>query len=396
MSLMSKFREKQLGKVNIGEEDILDQSVPTGFGVIDLGNGSYDSVSKYLEAGLRTGRYCCVCGLSGTGKSTLVAQIAFNIVKQYENADVFWADEEKSSNKNRLMQLFTLDGTPAEKFYEKVRYERVNITLDDLQTMITETYKFKLEHKEELTETFTAYDGKQHKVLAPTIIVIDSLSATFSKRALEGAVEEGETDGITDGSRTAIENNSFIAKNLSTCYAANIMIFFCSHINTKVNIKGPAKPSNCPWLPPEENLKGGSGSIFYSDCGIRINKGSKLTADADYGIDGFINNIQILKSRSFSSGRKYPLVFNARDGYDAFLSDVQFLYDSRRIVSAGRFSYLDTLPDIKFTKKTVKEVVAKNPELAKGIDAAVRDTFLDLMYKIESEPKAEGSEQTEA
>jgi len=385
MSLMSKFREKTMGAQRTGEY-FKDHAIPTGFTLIDMANGCIDQENGCYEAGLRTGRIFAICGFSGSGKSTIIAQLSFPMIQQFENGDMYWFDAEKAMNsKSRSIQLYCgHDKSPEllQKFYDQVRIESEDTYLDDLIEFVKTTHDFKMDHLEELTEEITGYDGKKHKVLAPTIIVVDSLASTFSKASSASAEDKGELSANTAGARQAIENNDFIAKSLNMLYAANIMIGFVSHLNTKPAM-GTPQVSKIPFLPPDENIKGGSGSVFYADFSAKIFKGTILHADKDYGFDGFINQIQILKSRSNVAGRKYPLVFDSTHGgvYDNLLSNVQFLYETGDIKAAGPYSVLNSCPEIKFTKKTVRDVVAKNPALGEAIEAKVIEIMSGKMYR---------------
>lgn len=384
MSLMSKFREKTMGAQRKGEY-FKDHAIPTGFTLIDMANGCIDQENDCFEAGIRTGRTFAVCGFSGSGKSTLIAQLVFPMVQQFENGEVYWFDAEKAMNsKSRAIQLYCgNDKSPEllQRLDEQLRIENEDTYLDKLADFVKTTHDFKMQHLEELTEEITGYDGKKHQVLAPTIIVVDSLASTFSKASSSKAEDDGELSNKTAGAQQAIENNDFIAKSLNMLYSANIMIGFVSHLNTKPAM-GTPEVSKIPFLPPNENVKGGSGSVFYADYSTKIFKGTILHAEKDYGFDGFINQIQILKSRSNVAGRKYPLVFDSTHGgiYDNLLSNVQFLYETGDIKSAGPYSVLNSMPSIKFTKKTVREVVAQHPELGDAIEAKVVEIMTGKMY----------------
>jgi len=77
-------------------------------------------------------------------------------------------------------------------------------------------------------------------------------------------------------------------------------------------------------------------------------------------------------------------------GYDNLLSNVQFLIEQKRILTGTR-SYLDIMPDIKFTKKTVREVCAQHPELEQAIAEEVYKIFESQMPTIEQD----GSQKAE-
>jgi RecA/RadA recombinase len=385
-NLMSKFRSEYLKTSNIGCKGNI-VSLPTGLDIIDLSNGAKDPQTGDLHLGMREGHFICFVGDTGTGKSTLAQQMAYGIVQPFENGMVNVLDLERAYQKPRMKNLYA-KGDPEllKKFEEQVGDPlNIDVYLDDIRQMLADTATFKEAHKAELMETFIDANGKKVEVMAPTIFLIDSVAAMVS-RDRAATVESGVNDNNMSHSQQAIENSQFVTKIMNIMFKYNIYVFFCGHITTKVNTNAADKrPSAFPWLAPEENLKGGRAVWYFADYMVRIHKGTMLhDPEKDYGIHGFINKIQVLKSRGNDSGISYPLVFELSRGYDNLLSNVQFLIDNKRILTGTR-SYLDSMPDIKFTKKTVREVCKQHPELEQAISEEVLKIFEAHMPSIVSD-----------
>jgi len=391
-NLMSKFRSEYLKTSNIGAKGEI-VSLPTGLDIIDLSNGAKDPQTGDLHIGMREGHFICFVGDTGTGKSTLAQQMAYGIVQPFQNGLVNVLDLERAYQKPRMKNLYA-KGDPEllKRFEEQVGNPlNIDVYLDDIRQMLADTAKFKEEHKADLMETFTDVNGKTVEVMAPTIFLIDSVAAMVS-RDRAGTVESGVNDNNMSHSQQAIENSQFVTKIMNIMFKYNIYVFFCGHITTKVNTNAMDKrPSAFPWLAPEENLKGGKAVWYFADYMVRIHKGTMLhDPEKDYGIHGFINKIQVLKSRGNDSGISYPLVFELSRGYDNLLSNVQFLIEQKKIATGTR-SYLESMPDIKFTKKTVREVCAQHPELEQAIAEEVYKIFESHMPTIEQD----GSQKAE-
>jgi RecA/RadA recombinase len=355
-------------------------ALPTGFDLIDAGNGAYDPVEKKFDAGLREGHIIGVVGYTGSGKSTLAIQLASGIVEPFENGTVIPFDTEKAWHKPRVKALYSKGGDEdllkkwSEKWPEEIK--NVDTYLDDVLAFIVDLAEFKQAHIEELTETFTDINGDKVSVLAPSVIIIDSLAALFSRRSAKSVEEEGKGDSNAAAMQTAKENNGFFGKILNTIFASNIFIIVCNHITTAVKTdQFDHRPAKLQWLRPDENIKGGSGFAYYADTFFRVNPGTKLDPTKDYKIRGFINEVQLIKSRGNESGLSYPMIFDFKNGYDSLLSNVQFLYNEGKIKAAGPSSSLISHPEFKFTKGNIRDAVIKNPTLEVFIREEVYKVF---------------------
>jgi len=381
MSLMSEFRKEADKKSDMqAKENII--SIPTGYDIVDMSNAMRDYKTGYIDAGLREGHIVGAAGPSGSGKTTFLHNMAFGIVKKFENATVEDMDAEHSHNYQRMKWLYTHgDESLDAEFEEKVsKPYNLNIYLDDVNERFHEIYDFKTKHRKELEEEFTTVDGRKQKVMAPTIMFIDSIAALFSRKQAE-AIESGEMDSNMAGSQQAITNNAFFKKTANMAFDANIYLFVIGHINKMVQTGYTPKPSTIPWLAPDENIPGGSAWIYMADWLARVDKGQALKDPSkDYGIRGYINNFQILKSRGNESGIFYPQVFDFVNGYSNLLSNVQFLIDNKRIIT-GPKSYLASMPDIKFNKASIVETCAEHPELEEAISNEVAEIFISRMPK---------------
>ncbi len=368
-------------------------SIPCGIDILDLSNGAIDPENGNIDIGQREGHIIGFAGHTGSGKSTVAQQMAYGMVKPFKNGSVIVYDIEKSYSSPRMKNLYTMgDASQIKDFDEKVGAPyNIDTNLDNLRVLLTLIGKEKTANKDKYIEKFIDANGKEVEVLAPTIVIVDSIAGLFSEARLEKAegtgvkieeTAEGETNMA--GSQAAIENNNLFAKYLNVLFKNNIYLFVIGHITTNVQTGRTPKPSKIPWLAPDENIKGGTGFWYFSDYFVRINKGDLLKEEKDYGIHGFINRFQVLKSRGNSSGLVYPLVFDLRRGYNNTLSNVQFLIEQGEIATGTR-SYLKSLPDIKFTKSTVLQVCEEHPELVEAFSNRVAEIFMEKMPTLDKD-----------
>jgi hypothetical protein len=69
------------------------------------------------------------------------------------------------------------------------------------------------------------------------------------------------------------------------------------------------------------------------------------------------------------------LVYDQAKGFDNLLSNYYFLDEQKKIQGGGRGYFIEECPDIKFTKKTFKEVYKSNKEFRKVFDKLVISTL---------------------
>ena len=65
--------------------------------------------------------------------------------------------------------------------------------------------------------------------------------------------------------------------------------------------------------------------LYLANNIFRVDTASKLTSDKEYGIDGFMTKITIIKSRSNRAGQEIDLVYNQNRGFDNIYSNFTLL-----------------------------------------------------------------------
>ena len=82
-----------------------------------------------------------------------------------------------------------------------------------------------------------------------------------------------------------------------------------------------------------------------------------------YGINGTVVDITLVKSRSNQNKTSVPLIFNKTEGkFDPTLSMFHFLKTRGALNGAGKM-FFDELPDVKFSQKEFKSVLAGSTDL---------------------------------
>ena len=356
----------------LGTECEYTPNYSSSIDLIDYRNGRIENGE--ILAGVDGGKIVTIVGKSGSGKSTLAIQLACNIVKPFDAGQVIHMDFENATTKARIK---TLSGWNDEMIKAKYIHLNQGIYSESLYSLIKATAKIKLENFEKLQIDTGKVDmnGDPIFALPPTVFLVDSWATVVPKNISE----EEELSGQMSATAIARQNNSIIKRITSPLQEANITLVIVNHITQKVEI-GPVKTSNTlNYLGQDESIPGGTSAIYMANVLLKLQPGSKLEEDKDFGIKGFYVVGNFLKSRTNEAGRKFELVYSQSEGFDNFLTNFYQMKQAKLLKGNGRAYYFDFAPDTKFTQKNVKQLYQTNEEWAKLFDEAVANLYYDFL-----------------
>ena len=341
---------------------------PTGFPVLDYSNGYRVRVPETKEhpaytwdnVGIFNGTFVLGIGNSGSGKTTAFVQMASEIVKPFENADIFHVDGEHSSNTQHIMDINGWDADRMSNQYHMLECDYV----EDLYDMIVKM------SKEKLSNPAYRYDTGRHDEfgrpiigIVPTIIIVDSIPTLQTKDTQDknGEVSD-QMEGQTYNMRLAIAYNTFYKRLRPVIYRSNIMVFAINHIKEKPELAFAKTQAKIQYLKPTESVPGGTGPIYLSQTFLRFIYRGKFTVEK-HGFDGYKVDVQTIKSKTNRSDRIIPLIFDYRVGFDKEASLLEFASNHDVIGGRNPYSYLKSHPDIKFSTKAFHKAVEETPDL---------------------------------
>ena len=380
MASLAQLVEKRLASnktAGVNSKADFEVMYSTGFLSIDYLNGTSICVESptmgefnYDACGIVDGSTNTIIGRSGAGKSTLMMQIASNIAHQFDDCIIYIDDIEGSLPESR--KHFLLGFNPDE-FDERVKARDHDITTENLYQRIQAIHDEKIVNRKDLTYDTGYYDMRGNRILKliPTLYLVDSLPMLMP----ESLADDDELGGSMSASSIAKTNTMLFKKISQLCKDANIIFFTINHILDDIQMGFIPKPQQISGLKQGERLPGGKAAIYLANNMFRVDDSKTLKADADYGIDGSIVEMTLVKSRTNTTKKKIFLIFDKTEGrFDNELSLYHLLKTEGKIEGAGQRSYFKELPEVTFSPKTFRSVLAQSPEL--------QQTFVNESYAL--------------
>lgn len=376
--LMTILREND--KKNLFSTNITTAFHKTGFHLFDYYFGSVvnihdklgEIVKQEARVGQAAGTFNMVIGNTGSGKTTLAAQLGANIIRQFPNAHLIHYDCEQRFGVTRAQVVSKLPIS----YFENNRYiiKDGAVGLDTMQETIIKLYAAKMKMKKDLMIKTQYKDefGKDVEVMEPTVIIIDSitsvLSETFSPDNAKDVADAEKLRGNTEGARDAKSLKGFFKDILPLCKEANIIIYAINHINTNMSMNAfvpVARQQN--YLKQDESIPGGKVLLYYPFNIIKLTAkpGDNYTEESD-GFAGHVVMVEPIKSSSNQSGNNskgvsFEMVFSFKNGFDAIRTLINYARE-RGIIEGNRTRYkFKENPDYTFSLKNIGAELKEKP-----------------------------------
>ena len=130
-------------------------------------------------------------------------------------------------------------------------------------------------------------------------------------------------------------------------------------------------------------MPGGVTPLYLANMVFRLDDGTKLTSDKEFGIDGAHVIVSNVKSRAGMSGMNsaVDLILNYNIGFDRDLSLYMMLKNAGKVNGSGAYLYFGTRDDKKFSQKQFKNKLMTDPEFLNiFIEECYKHLYDELSY----------------
>ena len=273
--MLERLRKKD--KQGLFSASQVSTAYKTGFLPFDYLNGykvrvvdkNENTVDSYPAIGLTGGTFNTIIGKSGTAKSTFCIQVAYNMIRNFEDdAFVIYYDLEQALNYTRIKNITGMSQIDME---DKFILKQEKNYIEDIFDSIMQIANDKESNKDELRYDTGMLDefGNPIKNYIPTVIIIDSLPILGTKS------NDGENDmkSDTETNRIAKRIKQFYVKLMPVIKTYNITIFVINHITAKIEINPFSKTqSQIMYLKQDESVPGGTAPIYLANNLLKFNE----------------------------------------------------------------------------------------------------------------------------
>lgn len=388
--ILDRLRKKD--KKGLFKDSRTSISYKTGFLPFDYMNGYLVQVrgddesllGEYASVGLTGGTFLTVVGKTGVAKTTWTIQVAYNMVKNYDNAFVLVYDLEQALNMTRIKAI---TGASQKELRDKIVLKQAQNYIEDIFDAVMaiakekadnpDDYKYKTGLKDEFGDDIVTY--------VPTVVVIDSLPT------LESSSSSSEMEGDMAANRMAKKVTQFYSRLMPVIKEYNITVCAINHIKDKIEINPFSKTqAQVMYLKQNESVPRGHAALYYANNLLKFVSSGKFKEEDD-GFDGFEIRVEILKSRTNKSGKACTLIYNQYTGFDPLLTLLRFAEDNDLVEGRNPYRYFKGYKDIKFDSRKFHEEVAKNYKLKEILDTVC----IPVLEEYLSTAKPDQSENTD-
>lgn len=367
---------------NMATEATEDCGYPTGYLNFDFLNG-YQTEEKvdgkiipYYSLGITDGSYVAFIGNTGTGKTTMVCEMAANIARPFPTSTIFEDSLEAGLThaRRRSLSKFT-----DEEYRNRYIIRNTGITAENVYQRIKMIHDMKTGRPQDFLYDTGRKDlyGNPIMKFEPTVYIIDSIALLMPEKY----TEEDELKGNSAGAASALTVTNLFKMIFPMLKAANIILFGINHILEDVNMGIMPKKQIVPYLKQGERIPKGRTVTFLANNIVRIENVAKLKPDDGYRIEGSIVEVSLVKSRS--SGRKIgtKLVFDYDNGFCPWLSLLRFMQDQKAISGGGSSLYFEPEKIYRFSQANFRDQIFNNS----AFRAAFMEAVLPLLKNIPRE-----------
>ena len=349
--------------------------------VSEITVGKYSTGIKLLDTfaggGFPDGGWCLIVGDAGSGKSTLVLQIAGNIQKQYDDVDIIIVDTEKSIRADRTQAL----GLDPNRVIYWLRKDGKPITIEAVfNELIHDIITYKVKNR----------DANR------TIIIWDSIALTPA---------EGELEDIANQTTLqAVALTKALKGYFQQLVDYKILVLAINHYRDTIKM-GPFQTKGVNELPKlRGTIPGGNQQIYAAQHLLELTT-QRVFNEKDikkFGYHGAYVQGQFIKNKFITPFNPFTLILSTATGFDDLMTRAELLVKGKVLQQKGAYLampgydktfYFKDIPKLYSTDEKFKTIFDKisdavlkkiEEELRKGYNAPTVESGVDKSEEVDS------------
>ena len=353
--------DKELQKdrsFNFSEFDDVQIKEKTGFDVIDAILASSEESRGFQ---LRT--FNLFYGNSGSGKSTILLQMAYNFVKNNNGAIVYYDGESTLvGSKDRIVKL-GID--PA-----KIKIIQQDTTVENYYKLVNRLCNVRGEQKERF--------GEKYIMENPIIVIVDSFTALASEREIDAGTDINSALGVE-----AKLHSRLLKQQINLLFKYNITVLGIAQTRDEIQIGPTPKAKDLLYTKQGVSIGGGNSLKFYSFYLGAMRSKKKL--DESFGKEGVEVEFVLIKSKTSPAGRPVTLIFFPTTGFSNLWTNFKIMQDLKIITNAGAYKSIPGY-DKKFFTRDLEKLYNTDEEFRLNFDKQSKEalsTYIDTINPIQ-------------
>jgi len=309
-----------------------------------------DLVDAILGGGFAVGGLNIIVGQPGSGKTMLAIKALGQGQRQYAGKLIgSFLDSEEATTSLRLSNL-------------GVRYPKIKPYVD---LTVEKVFKF--------IEGLCIFKEEKKIKDVPSVVVWDSIANTLTQK-------ERETDDPNSviGYKARLLS-ILVPKYVSKLAKHNICLIAVNQLRDVLSIGQFAPPKDLKFMSATKDMPGGNILKFNAFQLVEMKVKSaiaegKAEDSNKYGFEGVIVKVKCVKNKLFPPNIEIPIVGSFTSGFSNFWTNYNFLKETKRL-NSGAWSYLVSLPDVKFRTKDAMNLYHTNEEFKTAFDIASKEAI---------------------
>lgn len=335
----------------------------TGFDVLDAILASDTS-----NFGFQLRTFNLTHGKSGTGKSTLLTQIAANFIKNNEGQLIYF-DAEHSMTLERLANL----GCDM----SRTLHINVDTSIENYHKMILSIKNLREKQIDDLGEDYVFNN--------PIVIILDSINGMHNEVELAAGTETQKFIG-----KAALMWSAILKQHCDMFVKYNITVLAIMQNRDNIAMGPTPAPKDLFYGKMNEKFSGGQALRYHAFYFFSMNP--KKNVDEIFGDQALEVELKMIKSKTSVANKPVNLVFFPGRGYSNFHTNYKFMIDNNIIQSKGSYKCLPGY-EKNFYAKDVETLYNTDENFRKIFDQSAVDAYKNFVGTVEKfSGESEGSE----